>query len=227
MYHAVGTQALGDENGLFTIAPERFRRHAEVLASGRDGAVAGLEQGLGYTADRTVAITFDDGYLDNLRVAAPLLIRLGLPFTVFVTSSFVAQQRPGFLARSDLFELASLPGVTIGAHGANHVPLTRCSDLELQAELTTSKRYLEEAIGREVGAIAYPYGEVDRRVRDAAVRAGYRTGVCSHFGLNANGRDAMLLKRNVILASDSERVLRQKLRGDWDWYGMRTRDPAQ
>jgi len=37
----------------------------------------------------TVVITFDDGYLDTLRVAAPLLARYGLPAILFVSTGFI------------------------------------------------------------------------------------------------------------------------------------------
>jgi hypothetical protein len=35
-----------------------------------------------------------------------------------------------------------------------------------------------------------------------------------------------LLCRSDILGVDSVRVFRQKLHGDWDWYGWRRADPA-
>ena len=50
-------------------------------------AVDGLRKGL--LPRRSVAITFDDGYADNVTSAAPVLAELGLPATVFVTSGFL------------------------------------------------------------------------------------------------------------------------------------------
>lgn len=39
------------------------------------------------------AVTFDDGYLDNLEVAGPVLKRLGIPCTFFIVSEYVGTDR--------------------------------------------------------------------------------------------------------------------------------------
>ncbi|HMP72846.1 MAG TPA: polysaccharide deacetylase family protein [Kiritimatiellia bacterium] len=51
-------------------------------------AVAGFLE-TGQWPRRGLAITFDDGYLNNVTIAAPILRRLGLPATFFVTVDFV------------------------------------------------------------------------------------------------------------------------------------------
>ena len=226
MYHAIGTPALGDALGLFSLTPERFRRHMMLLSCWKQGRVVAFDDGARNGVGCRVAITFDDGYLDNLEVAAPILSELGLPFTVFVTSEFVRSGKTGFLSPAALRSLAALPGARIGAHGANHIALTQCDDVTLRNELTSSRYYLEDTLGREVRTLAYPYGSVDRRVRDAACAAGYRLGACSLAGVNREERDPMLLARTEIVSFDSERIFSQKLHGDWDWYRWRTQDPA-
>ncbi|WP_319245411.1 polysaccharide deacetylase family protein [uncultured Propionivibrio sp.] len=226
MYHAIGTPALGDTLGLFSLSPERFRQHMVLLAGWQRGRVVELDGSALNGNGCRVAITFDDGYSDNLEVAAPVLSELGLPFTVFVTSEFVRNGKPGFLSPNALRDLAALPGARIGAHGANHVALTQCDDTTLRNELTASRSYLENVLGSEIRTLAYPYGAADRRVRDAALAAGYCLGACSQAGVNPAARDPLLLARTEIVSFDNERVFAQKLNGDWDWYRWRTQDPA-
>jgi peptidoglycan/xylan/chitin deacetylase (PgdA/CDA1 family) len=226
MYHAVGTPALGDRLGIFSLTPERFRRQMALLSAWKQGSVVGLSEKALLGGGIRVAVTFDDGYLDNLEMAAPILIELGLPFTVFVTSEFVRKGIAGFLSPSALRELAKLPGVQIGAHGANHIPLSQCDDSNLHNELVTSKHYLEDILGSEVRTLAYPYGSANRRVKDYALAAGYRLGACSLAGINQAERDPMLLSRTEILSFDNERAFCQKLHGCWDWYRWRSQDPA-
>jgi len=50
-------------------------------------AVTGLCQGR--LPERPLAITFDDGYADNAKLAAPILGRLGLPATFFIATGFL------------------------------------------------------------------------------------------------------------------------------------------
>jgi peptidoglycan/xylan/chitin deacetylase (PgdA/CDA1 family) len=226
MYHAIGTPALGDTLGIFSLRPQRFRQHMALLQGWQQGQVVNFDSAALIGAGCRVAITFDDGYLDNLEVAAPILCELRLPFTVFVTSEFVRHGKAGFLSPDALRNLAALPGAQVGAHGANHVALTQCDDVTLRNELISSRHYLEDVLGREVLTLAYPYGAVDRRVRDAALAAGYQLGACSLAGINPSKRDSLMLARTEIVAFDSGRVFAQKLRGDWDWYRWRTQDPA-
>jgi len=226
MYHALGSPVIGDERGIFSVPPALFEAHMTILGTLGSTVVTDISRQHASNERLRVVITFDDGYADNLRIAGPVLEHRGYPFTVFAVSEFVRQGMKSFLSPHELRELASRPGVTIGAHGATHIPLTQCDDRILENELLSSKHCLEDITGKPVTTMAYPYGAVDHRVRAAADRAGYTYGFTSHFDINSPSRDPLLMARTSILKADNARVFRQKLRGDWDWYRWRATDPA-
>lgn len=94
LYHRVTNLALDPQ--LLCVSPEHFERHLEIVQRhAQPLSTDELSDSLtmGAIPDRGVAITFDDGYADNLREAAPLLERFGVPATVFVASGYVGGDR--------------------------------------------------------------------------------------------------------------------------------------
>ena len=218
MYHAVGFQVESDLQGLFSIKPELFASHMEWLAGLGQIQVLSLSEGLKDLSRPTVSISFDDGYEDNFKVAAPLLLKQSFPFTVFVTSDSIKKHKKGFLTPEDLKEFSSLPGVTIGAHGKSHVPLVKCNEVDLLIELSESKKYLEDLIGKPVITMSYPHGSVDDEVRRAVKKCGYLNAATSFFGINTPNIDVFSLRRTEITGHDSLSVFQEKIWGWWDWY---------
>jgi len=93
MYHRVARPA-HDPWGL-SVSPERFAAQMAWLAARRDvlpmaDFVERLQQGT--LPRRAAAVTFDDGYVDNLRVAKPILAQLGVPATVFIATGFIGSR---------------------------------------------------------------------------------------------------------------------------------------
>jgi peptidoglycan/xylan/chitin deacetylase (PgdA/CDA1 family) len=157
----------------------------------------------------TACITFDDGYADNCDFAIPLLLRQRLPFTYFVTTAHVLEQKP-FLhdvargqplqpnSRDEIMALAT-QGVEIGAHTRNHVDLGESSDPSLlHEEIVGSKEDLESLTGGRVRYFAFPYGQ-HRHLTPAAfdvARAAGFDGVCSAYGgYNWPGDDPFHIQR--------------------------------
>lgn len=224
-YHAVGTPIEGDVRFLYNMAPRRFEAHMRYLAKHLAGQLVPLAPLEPRDDKLRIAVTFDDGYGDNLAVAAPLMVELGIPFTVFVCTGAVTERKPGFLGPEAVRELARLPGAAIGSHSVNHPRLTACDERRLKEELAGSKAYLQDLLGSEVDAFAYPHGDVNSRVRDATESMGYRIGASTRFDINHAARDPLLLCRTDIWADDGIPIFEQKLRGDWDWNRWRSTDP--
>lgn len=88
-YHRVAKP--GTDPQLLAVQPSHFREHLEVLQSRyRPTSLRQIAEPVFFPGRRdAVAITFDDGYADNLYSAAPLLEEFAVPATIFVTSGFV------------------------------------------------------------------------------------------------------------------------------------------
>lgn len=188
-YHAVSERW---ESPL-AVRPAAFAEQLEdLLARGYRGAT--FSEALARSAPgKILVVTFDDAYCSVLSEAAPILTRLGVPATVFVPTDFPGAARrltwPGIdhwlgseheheltpLTWEQLGELADR-GWEIGSHTCSHPRLTRLDAEDLARELRDSRAACAAHLARPCPSIAYPYGDVDRRVVTAACRAGYRFG---------------------------------------------------
>lgn len=106
LYHRVADLA-HDPHSL-SVSADRFAAHLEVLA--RDFEVVPLAEVRRPGRGRRLAITFDDGYVDNAEVAAPLLSSAGLRATLFATTGALDDGTEFWWDR--LEHLVSKPGKT-------------------------------------------------------------------------------------------------------------------
>lgn len=162
-----------------SLTPDEFRRQVAWLTSGAVRVVS-LEQLLGMPDDTAaVALTFDDGFVNFATEAAPLLQQHGLPVTLFIVTGHVGGDNRWrgcgdhgnpVLPLLDWEALGKLreAGVSLGAHTRTHARLYRCGAAELQAELVLAAEEMQLRLGERPKGFAYPYGEVDSRVAEAA-----------------------------------------------------------
>jgi peptidoglycan/xylan/chitin deacetylase (PgdA/CDA1 family) len=209
------------------ISPKRFERQLQWLSRWRK--VVALEETLRAPAGRNlVALTFDDGYRDNLTVALPLLEKFQMPMTLFVAAGFVG--RDGFLSREELREISKHPLVTIGAHGFWHRHFNQLSTIDARFELIESRRLLSEITGKTVDLLAWPYGECNEELEQLSGESGFRASwsvwkgtnsVHSRWRVPLGRRDN--LARFVIKSSGLYALTKAK----WHRYGERTEDRGQ
>jgi peptidoglycan/xylan/chitin deacetylase (PgdA/CDA1 family) len=186
-YHAVSERWPAS----LSVTPDAFERQLRLLArSGFEGET--FERAISEGSDRrTVAVTFDDAYLSVFELARPILDEVGFPATVFVPTDYPARpDQPmawdgidGWLGGPHERELRPMSwellgvladaGWEIGSHSCSHTRLPSLAEEDLARELTESRFILAERLGRPCGTLAYPYGEHDERVVEAARAAGY------------------------------------------------------
>ena len=145
-------------------------------------------------AGSRVVLTFDDGRAADYEVAFPLLLAAGVRAEFFINTAKVG--RPGYLSWSRIEEMHRA-GMSFQSHSHEHVVLPALSTRLLRNEIRTSKRLIEDFLGRGVDFLAAPHGLVNRRVVDAAQEAGYQA-VCASRGWPARPGDPVVNRVTVL-----------------------------
>lgn len=163
----------------FWLSSHQFQSHLECIRDERVH-VALLEELTNQPKDITqnspaVVLTFDDGLISDYEIAFPLLCGFGMRAVFFVNGTTIGKS--GYLNWQQIGEMHQA-GMSIGSHSHRHVDLTVLPTADLDAELTASKKCLEDHLGARVDYLAAPHGLLDRRVVRRALLAGYRA-VCS------------------------------------------------
>jgi peptidoglycan/xylan/chitin deacetylase (PgdA/CDA1 family) len=237
MFHSVSDDP---ENGVSpyfktNTAPSVFRRQMRQLA-GEGYETMDLMQAVRLFSagdrppEKTVIVTFDDGFRDFYIHAFPALREQGFTATVFLPTAFISDHRRRFkntecLTWSEVREMRAR-GIGIGSHTVNHPVLVELSRLQVEHELVESKAQIERQLGEPVEAFAFPYafpqgnGIFARDFRGLLIQAGYACCVTTELGRVRIGDDPYRLKRLPVNSLDDEALLRAKLEGGYDWLGL-------
>lgn len=117
-YHRIGRPA--HDPFAIAVTPEHFAEQLEVIARQRPLALAGLAREIadGRVRPGGVAVTFDDGYRDNLVAGKPALEHADIPATVFVTTALTGTRGCFWWEELDDLVLTgtlALPAITLHA----------------------------------------------------------------------------------------------------------------
>ena len=116
-------------NSSLSVPPSEFERQMAFLAQNGYHTITPHELYMAFTdggplPNNPVLITFDDGYDDNYTNAFPILKKYGLQATIFVITSLMDQNYPGYLTWGHAAEMEASGIVTIESHTVSHGSLT-------------------------------------------------------------------------------------------------------
>ncbi|MBI5874115.1 MAG: polysaccharide deacetylase family protein [Candidatus Omnitrophica bacterium] len=172
LYHRVNDKLPAGE---FVVPVAKFRQqmewlaqHCKVVAIPRSDLVV---RDRGRTSVSRVVLTFDDGYRDNYQNAFPILKRLKLSATIFLTTGYIGKLykkpryksvpwRRDYLNWCEVKEMAKY-GLTFGAHTVSHPHLSRLGygqqKVEIEQSTAAISRKTQDTSHRLI--FCYPYGE--------------------------------------------------------------------
>lgn len=223
MYHRVAETAAPDR---YTVSPGEFRRQMQYLVAQKYQVIALQRLVRAFAGDfalpdRSIVITFDDGFLDTYENALPVLIALKMCATFYVISGLAGKTSSWMSSRTDRStrlidwrEIGDLrhSGFEIGSHSVTHPRLTQLSIDAAKSEIVDSKASLEDRLGAPVTSFAYPYGDFDSSVKGLVRAAGYDSACSTLSGFVNEQNDLYALRRIESFGGDSLRVFSRKLK---------------
>jgi peptidoglycan/xylan/chitin deacetylase (PgdA/CDA1 family) len=201
MYHSIG---LKQHNSLF-VPPKVFEEQMEHLKKAGYHTLSFKDLKEWKTGkaipDKPILITFDDGYLDNFTIVYPILRRFQMKATIFVSSDFIGF--PNHLNWVKIKEMEQSGYIEIGVHTRHHVDLTKQSPVKLKDEIMGAKHRLDEKLGRETIAFAYPSGKYNHNVVEVVKRAGFEFAVTKLSGRALQKQGYLTLHRVRVPGNQS------------------------
>lgn len=232
MYHGI-RDGISDVHPYYetNTSPSLFARQLQYLRDNGykvvdlDAAIRSMESGI--NSQKSVVITFDDGYRDFYVNAHPALRKFGFTATVFLPTGFISNTPTTskgikYLTWSEVRELASA-GIRFGSHTVTHPQLVLLDRKSVEKELRDSKEAIENELGSVVTSFAYPFAfpQSDKVftqfVRDLLREQGYENGVCTAIGTSRNDDDPLFLPRLPVNSYDDLDLFRVKLEAGYDW----------
>lgn len=204
MYHSIERELL--QNGQLNelrVPKEVFREQMKYL---KDNGFTTLTLDEAYkflinnqgVPEKSVVLTFDDGYADNYTNAYPILKEFGFKASIFVITG-VVDKDPNYMTSAQLKELEA-NGIEIHAHTVNHEKLSELSYDRQLATLKESKEFVEKLLNKKAGCIAYPFGMYNDNTIKAAKEAGYTMGLTTN-GKWSGKEDGILTLDRVYISS--------------------------
>ena len=201
--------------GAFT-APKRFETQIAYLnrkgysfLTATDLANYYIENGR--WPERSLCLTFDDGWKDNFTHAFPILKKYGVKATIFLVPSCIGLTTDQVTAEgegerehmsvSDIREMAEF-GIEFGSHSMNHKLFDRITETDIDDEVSGSKAFIEDLLQRDCKTFAYPAGFFNDHAKSAIKNAGYIAAFSTVYG-SQDHVDLYELNRTEILRRDN------------------------
>lgn len=189
------------EKNEVTISPDRLREELEYIKNSGYTTLT-MTEVYDYLInnkpipEKSILITFDDGYMDNYTNAFPILKELDMKATIFLISGGIDN---GYYLSTDQIKEMSKYGIDFQSHTVDHKYLDQLSYDEQLKQVTQSREDIKKITKKDVIAIAYPYGNYNDDTVKATEAAGYSLAFTTDRGLA--DRDDNKLELNRIYVS--------------------------
>jgi peptidoglycan/xylan/chitin deacetylase (PgdA/CDA1 family) len=221
MYHYISSPPAGADiyRRDLSVTPARFESHLEYLKAAGYRTIT-LDDLAYYLSggrslpERSVILTFDDGYRDQYENAYPLLVKYGMVGHFFLITDFINAGRAEYLTWPQVEEMAA-HGQRFGSHSRDHPSLSARSDAYLVWQALGGLESIQERLGYHPRWISYPSGAYDERTVAVYRSANYWGGLTTRQGVTNQTGDLFALRRVRVRGSYTAEDLARLLQLEW------------
>lgn len=209
-YHSVAI----DPGNIAVISPEKFAAHMEYLAQEGYAPLkladfVDIMEGKRQAPERSVLLTFDDGYIDNYETVMPILQKYGFPAVLFMSPGMTEDD--GYVNWEQVRAMQKA-GWSIQPHGMTHPHLPQLSKDEQEKEIVEARKQIEERLGVTADVYCYPYGEYNRDTLRILEDNGFRYAFTIDQGKTAASQHPLKLKRIFVNGEESLKTWASRLK---------------
>jgi len=219
----------------FCVSVQNFDKQMSYIA--RYGLAVSLQEVTGFLNGRnsipagSVLVTIDDGFRSTYSSALPVLRHYNIPAVAFISPGLITGQSsaqhdtsvPEAYISWDEARMLLEGGIAIGSHSMTHRSVARISSTEAQEEILRSREILEDRIGEQMLAFAYPFGtraDYNETTAGLIKDAGYACAFTSQHGAIYAESDAFTLPRIKVEGGEGLWMFRRIAHGGldaWRW----------
>ena len=163
----------------------------------------------GQVPKKSVLISIDDGWISSYKIAYPILRDFGFSATLFIPSHFIESGKRSAVSWDQIKEMVSDNTIDIQCHTKSHRDLSTIKYNEsftdyiqaVEQDILHSKNTINEKLGKEVTALAYPFGNTNPLVMDIIEKYGYKAAFTVKRKSNPFYKQSLLLNRAMIFGT--------------------------
>lgn len=134
----------------------------------------------GNLPEKSIILTFDDGYENFYQNAYPELKKRGMKAVSYIIVNDIGKNE--YMTRDQIIEINN-NDIEIGSHTLSHPDLATATSTRAEKEILDSKKQLEDIIVKKVISFCYPSGKYNDATENYVKNSGYSFAVTTKGGI--------------------------------------------
>lgn len=175
MYHSISPN--NSSHSKLIVNPFQFERQMNFLKKKNYRVISTEELPWNlFKKNKTVILTFDDGYEDNYTYAFPILKKYKFPATIFIVTDWIG--KPGYLKWHQIKEMEK-QGIRFGNHTKSHAHLLSLSEKDAKKEIEEPQHILKSKLKHPSSIFCYPFGAYSSSIQTWLKQNGYKAALAT------------------------------------------------